>query len=411
METFFRTYEYLVAHVQAPVRRQLMDEIQWNDRLIGIKGTRGVGKTTFLLQYAKEQFAGDRSCLYVNLNTFYFTKHRIFDFAKHFFEGGGRVLLFDQIFKYPDWSHDLRLIYDELPELKVVFTGCSVMPLDEDNPELNGLVKSYNLRGFSFREFLNLTRKRDYPSLTLEEILADPEKVTLEVLKDGDPLPAFRDYLHHGFYPFFLEKRNYSENLLKTMNMMIELDILFIKQIELKYLHRIKQLFYLLALNSEQSPNVSHLASEIDTSRATVMNYIKYLYDARLINLIYPRGQSFPKKPSRILLHNTNLACCIKQGQYGEEESITQEEINETFFMNTVMKDHWVSCGDRACSFWVDNELRFRLLDEVPAFDDPLGLVQRHIHVGSTHSVIPIVSNLAAPTGRCIPLWLLGFLY
>ena len=157
MEAFFRTHRYLVEHVNAPVRRTLMDEINWNDRMIGIKGTRGIGKTTFLLQYAKERFdINDRQCLYVNMNNFYFQGHGIAEFAGEFCRRGGRVLLIDQVFKQPDWSQELRKCYDLYPNLKIVFTGSSVMRLKDENPELNGIVKSYNLRGFSFREFINL---------------------------------------------------------------------------------------------------------------------------------------------------------------------------------------------------------------------------------------------------------------
>ena len=143
METFYRTHSYLVEHTNAPVRRDLMDEIDWNDRLIGIKGTRGVGKTTFLLQYAKEKFGTDRSCLFINMNNFYFSKYTLVDFAGEFVKRGGKVLLIDQVFKYPEWSHDLRACYEKFPGLKIVFTGSSVMRLKEENPELSGIVKVF----------------------------------------------------------------------------------------------------------------------------------------------------------------------------------------------------------------------------------------------------------------------------
>ena len=157
MDAFFRTHTYLVEHTNAPVRRSLMDEIDWSHRLIGIKGTRGVGKTTFLLQYAKENFAADDTrCLYVNMNNLYFQGRGFADFAGEFSRRGGKVLLIDQVFKHPDWSHELRRCYDRYPGLKIVFTGSSVMRLKDENPELGGIVKSYNLRGFSFREYLNL---------------------------------------------------------------------------------------------------------------------------------------------------------------------------------------------------------------------------------------------------------------
>ena len=245
-EAFYRTHDYLIEHVDAPVRRLLMDEIDWNDRMIGIKGTRGVGKTTFLLQYAKENFGpGDKRCLYINTNNFYFQNVGIAEFAGDFIQHGGRVLLIDQVFKQPNWSKELRQCYDRYPQLKVVFTGSSVMRLKEENPELNGIVKSYNLRGFSFREFLNLKTGNDFKPYTLEEITNDHEHLVKQILPKASPAQFFQDYLHHGFYPFFLEHRNYSENLLKTMNMTTEVDILLIKQIELKYLTKIKKFVYM----------------------------------------------------------------------------------------------------------------------------------------------------------------------
>ena len=312
MEAFFRTHAYLVEHTNATLRRTLMDEINWDDRMIGIKGTRGVGKTTFLLQYAKENFAkGDRQCLYINMNNFYFQSRGIADFAADFVNHGGKVLLIDQVFKQPDWSSELRKCYDRYPELKIIFTGSSVMRLKDENPELNGIVKSYNLRGFSFREYLNIITGRRFKAYSLEEIISQHENLIKEILPLVSPSQHFRNYIHHGFYPFFLEQRNFSENLLKTMNMMTEVDILLIKQIDLKYLTKIKKLFYLLSLNSTKAPNISQLAQDIETSRATVMNYIKYLADARLINMMHLVGDDFPKKPSKIMMHNPNLMYAI----------------------------------------------------------------------------------------------------
>ena len=142
-----------------------MDEINWEDRLIGIKGSRGVGKTTFLLDYARERFGADnRACLYINLNHFYFTERTLVDFATAFRAKGGRVLLIDQVFKYANWSRELRYLYDTFEDLRIVFSGSSVMRLKEENPDLAGKVVSYNLRGFSFREFLNLMSGNAFPA-------------------------------------------------------------------------------------------------------------------------------------------------------------------------------------------------------------------------------------------------------
>ena len=392
METFYRTHSYLVEHTNAPVRRDLMDEIDWNDRLIGIKGTRGVGKTTFLLQYAKEKFGTDHSCLFINMNNFYFSKYTLVEFAAEFVKRGGKVLLIDQVFKYPEWSHDLRACYEMFPTLKIIFTGSSVMRLKEENPELSGIVKVYYLRGFSFREYLNLQSGNCFRAYTLQEILENHEQIAKTILRNVKPLDYFQDYLHHGFYPFFLEKRNFSENLLKTMNMMIEVDILLIKQIELKYLSKIKKLLYLLAVDGPKAPNVSQLASDIQTSRATVMNYIKYLADARLINLVYPKGEEFPKKPSKIMMHNSNLMYSIYPVK------VEEQDVLETFFANSLWKDHKIHKGDKNASFMVDEVMPFKICPEGTKIkNDP--------------DVTYALQKAEIGRGNQIPLWMFGFLY
>ena len=392
METFYRTHSYLVEHTNAPVRRDLMDEIDWNDRLIGIKGTRGVGKTTFLLQYAKEKFGTDHSCLFINMNNFYFSKYTLVEFAAEFVKRGGKVLLIDQVFKYPEWSHDLRACYEMFPTLKIIFTGSSVMRLKEENPELSGIVKVYYLRGFSFREYLNLQSGNCFRAYTLQEILENHEQIAKTILRNVKPLDYFQDYLHHGFYPFFLEKRNFSENLLKTMNMMIEVDILLIKQIELKYLSKIKKLLYLLAVDGPKAPNVSQLASDIQTSRATVMNYIKYLADARLINLVYPKGEEFPKKPSKIMMHNSNLMYSIYPVK------VEEQDVLETFFANSLWKDHKIHKGDKNASFMVDEVMPFKICPE-------------GTKIKNNPDVTYALQKAEIGRDNQIPLWMFGFLY
>ena len=394
MDAFFSTHSYLVEHTNAPVRRCLMDEIDWNDKLIGIKGTRGVGKTTFLLQYAKERYSStDKQCLYVNMNNFYFQSRGIADFAGEFYRNGGKVLLIDQVFKQPDWSRELRRCYDNYPNLQIVFTGSSVMRLKEENPELNSIVKSYNLRGFSFREFLNLQTGLQLKPYSLEEILNNHEEITNQILSKVSPTKYFLDYLHHGFYPFFLEHRNFSENLLKTMNMMTEVDILLIKQIELKYLTKIKKLFYLLALEGTKAPNISNLAKEINTSRATVMNYIKNLTDARLINLVYPVGQEFPKKPSKVILQNPNLMYAIYPIQ------VEQQQLMETFFVNTMQETCVINEGGKQGTYIVNQKHKVKICDA------------ENNKIRFSNDTIYAKYNTEVGKDNQVPLWLMGFLY
>lgn len=391
MEAFFRTHAYLVEHTVAPVRRALMDEINWHDRLIGIKGSRGVGKTTFLLQYAREHFSvNDRRCLYINMNNFYFQGKSLFDFAGEFQRIGGQVLLIDQVFKEPSWSEQLKKCYERYPNLKIIFTGSSVMRLKEENPELNGIAKSYNLRGFSLREFINLRTGLNLPQYTLSDILNRHEMIAANILKQVDPTEHLKSYIRHGYYPFFLEQTNFSENLLKTMNLMIEIDVLLIKQIELKYLNKLKKLLYLLAVNGNNAPNVSSLADDIMTSRATVMNYIKCLSDARLINIIYRRGDSYPKKPAQVILHNPNLLHAIFPRQAEEQAYM------ESFLANALWSKHEVTMGDRTCTYYVDGKIRMRVTNEEP-----------HRQSNDVYYIRP---NIIKGHDKQIPVWLFGFL-
>ena len=392
MEAFFRTHAYLVEHTNAPVRRMLMDEIDWNDRMIGIKGTRGIGKTTFLLQYAKENFdVNDRRCLYINMNNFYFQGRGIFDFAGDFYKNGGRVLLIDQVFKEPNWSKQLRDCYDKYDKLKIVFTGSSVMRLKEENPELNGIVKSYNLRGFSFREFFNLMSGNQIPAYTFDDVLMHHQEIAEAICAKGKPMAYFQDYLHHGFYPFFLEKRNFSENLLKTMNMMLEVDVLYIKQIEQSYLPKLRKLLYLLAVSAPCTPNVSQLSKEIEMSRATVMNYIKYLADARLMNMLYPKGESFPKKPAKVYMYNSNLMYPIRPME------VNMQAVRESFFYNQLLKDNQVNEGGKNAHFLVNGKYNFR--------------IEENMKVKNVPELYYAVDKMEIGTDHLIPLWLFGFLY
>lgn len=392
MEAFYKTHEYLVEHVQSPVRRLLMDEIDWTHRLIGIKGSRGVGKTTFLLQYAKEHFGLDRSCLYINFNNFYFAQHSLVEFAEEFYLQGGRTLLLDQTFKYENWSKELRVCYDRFSDLHIVFSGSSVMRLKEDNEDIQDVVASYNLRGFSFREFLNLQTGTTFPAYTLNEIMHNHVQLANDISQQVHPLDYFPDYLHHGFYPFFLEQRNFSENLIKTMNMMLEVDILLIKQIELKYLSKIRKLLYLIMSNAPATLNVSNLSKEIETSRATIMNYIKYLKDARLLNLLYSEGDEYPKKPNQVYVHNTNLMYAVNSG------NVDKVAERKTFFYNALHARHKVNICKYQLDFCIDQQHHFKCENKPES--------------GKHYSkVIYATDDIEIGNKNIIPLWLFGFLY
>lgn len=394
METFYNSHAYLMEHFQAPVRRSLMDTIDWSYRMIGIKGPRGVGRTSFLLQYAKENFDVQlRQCLYVNLNNFYFQAHGIVDFAGRFVARGGQVLLIDQAFKLPDWREQLVECYHRYPYLRIVYSTTSVnMGEGDDNTELSAISRTYVLHGFSFREFVNLESHENFDAYTLDQILLDHEHLMQGILSKIKPWKYFESYLQHGYYPFFLENHNFTEALLKAMNNMIEVDLLLNKQIELKYLSRIKKLFYLLAIGDPASPNVSRLAQEINTSRATVMNYLKYLEETRLINMVYHEGESYPKKPAAVYLHDPNLVSALY------EENMSEQTIMETYFVNCLWRHHIVNKGHRNGMFRINNTTNICVCDKAR-------------RVRTAADTIYVKYNTEIGRENEIPLWLFGFLY
>lgn len=313
------------------------------------------------------------------------------DFVAEFRAKGGKVLLIDQVFKYPGWSKELHYCYDNYPDIRIVFSGSFVMRLKEENPDLSGKVVSYNLRGFSFREYLNLMVGTSFPVYSFDEVMKDHTIIAESICSQVKPMAFFQDYLRHGYYPFFLEKRNFSENLLKTMNMMLEVDVLYIKQIEQSYLPKFRKLLYLLAISAPCAPNVSQLSKDIKTSRATVMDYIKYLTDARLMNMLYTEGETFPKKPAKVYMHNTNLMYPIRP------ETVNVQAVRETFFYNNLHKGHKLNVGAKNAQFMIDKAYNFKIEESSRIRNNP--------------DLYYAVDKVETGHENLIPLWLFGFLY
>jgi predicted AAA+ superfamily ATPase len=304
---------------------------------------------------------------------------------------GGKVLLIDQIFKYPGWASELAYCYDNYLDLQIIFAGSSVLRLKDEHSPIANKVVSYNLRGFSFREFLELQTGLQFDSYSLEDIIREHPDIAHEISSRVRPLAFLEDYFHHGFYPFHLEKRNFSENLLKTMNMMLEVDVLSINQIELSYLPKLRKLLYLLSVTAPGSPNISQLSIDIETSRATVMNYIKYLKDARLINLLYPESEDFPKKPVQLYLQNPNLLYATRM------INVEPQALRETFFYNQVHKDYKVNVSSKNTQFLIDGQYNFYIGDRIKGKFDP--------------DIYYAIDGIEAGERKVIPLWLFGFLY
>ena len=410
LDAFFRIHDFLVARASMPIRRLLMDEINWDDRLIAIKGGRGVGKTDFMLTRAKEveewwrnqpepetkgrrrrkSLKDIRPCLYVSLNDFYFTENTLVDFAASFVKAGGRYLFLDQIFKYPNWSKELKRCYMRFKELHIVFCATPVMDIEEDNHDISEIVRTYNLRGFSFREYLNLQTGLQFRSYTLEEILQRHASISREICERVHPLDYFKAYLTHGYYPSYLEEKSFDASLLKVMNSQLEVDVLMIKQIDVACLHKLRKLLYILMREAPSALNISNISEEIGLSRATTMNYVKYLKDSRLINLLYMEDKTFPMKPTKVYMHNTNVAKMMFTRE------LSPMDLYETCFYTFVHGGHKLNATDRSAMFIIDNKYYFDVREKASSRD----------------TIRPTaVGELETGRGNMIPLWLLGFLY
>ncbi|MFW5755349.1 MAG: ATP-binding protein [Tangfeifania sp.] len=391
MEFFQHIHKTLLEGGYPTLKRELQKSIDWSERLICIKGLRGVGKTTFLLDYLREKYPEDKDVLYVNLNNFYFTKRKIISFADEFAKRGGKILILDQIQKYPEWSAELRRCYDELPHLKIIFTSSPVLRIVEDNPDLQGKAKVYHLEGLSFREYLNHVTKNEFRLYTYEEILKNHEKIAAEIVNKVRPLAHFNNYLENGYFPYFIENPNfYTNKLLKQVNLALEIDVPYINQIELKYLSKLRKLLHIIASETPFSPNVSKLATAIETSRATVMNYLRYLKNAKLIYLLHSNnGEDEMKKPDKVYMHNTNLLYAIAPN------NTNKLNLRHTFFYNQMAYAHAVKSSNKA-DFMIDDKYHF--------------VVGGH-KTEPGRGVYAASDMIEAGRGKKIPLWLFGFLY
>ena len=391
MEFFQYTHKTLLEGGYPTLKRELQKSIDWAERLICIKGFRGVGKTTFLLDYLRKEYPKDKDVLYVNLNNFYFTKRTIISFADEFAKKGGKILLLDQIQKYPEWSAELRRCYEELPDLKIIFTSSPVLRIVEENPDLQGKAKVNHLEGLSFREYLNHVTGNEFRLYTFEEILKNHEQIANEIVTKIRPLAHFNDYLKYGYFPYFIENPNfYTNQLLKHVNLALEIDVPYINQIELKYLSKLRKLLHIIASETPFSPNVSKLATSIETSRATVMNYLRYLKNAKLIHLLYSNNdEDEMKKPDKVYMHNTNLLYAIAP------MNTDKLNLRHTFFYNQMAYAHAVKSSAKA-DFMIDDKYHF--------------VVGGH-KTEPGRGVYAASDMIEAGSGKKIPLWLFGFLY
>ncbi|KIO46016.1 MULTISPECIES: AAA family ATPase [Sanguibacteroides] len=391
MESLRITHDILLKERTSTIRRGLLDVIDCRARLIAIKGSRGVGKTNFLLAFCKEYYEDDPSCLYVNINNLFFATEGLFHFVERFYKLGGKVLLLDQVHKYPDWDKELREAYDHFPELRIVFTASSIVRI-KSNKYLHGIVEMYNLSGLSFREFLELETGHKFPVFAFEEILEHHEEIVDRILDRVRPLAHFGNYLKYGYYPIYLEEKSHIDYLLKNINLTLEFDIPYNNQIELKYLTKLKQLLYIVA-NDNNNVNISKLSHEIGVSRATVLNYLHYMKNARLLTLLFDKESDDENglKPNQVYLHNPNLlnAVCL--------DNTDAATVRKTFLVSQLCPVASLNYSENA-DFLVNGRYDILVRQEGD---------KRRIK----DNLIIMTDMIERGKKNIVPLWLTGFVY
>ncbi|MGN6493534.1 MAG: ATP-binding protein [Agriterribacter sp.] len=392
---FEKSYKKL-DRVTTRFRRHLLEEIDFTSRMIGIKGARGAGKTTLLLQYAHKELPLDRRVLYASLDDLWFTENKLVELADAFVKQGGRYLLLDEVHRYPGWSQELKNIYDDEPDLSVIFTGSSIMHLDKARADLSRRAVMYELRGLSFREYLSLTTDVLHKKLNWEDLLKDHVMIARSIVQTVRPLEHFTAYLQHGYYPYFLENINlYPQKLEETISLALSTDLPALHDLTPGSIEKIRQLLYIIAESAPFKPNISKLSERIGVTRNTLISFLHHLEDLRIINNLYhsASGIGALQKPEKIFLHHPNL-------QYALAYSGTNiGNIRESFFVNQVAAIKTVTYTSEG-DFAVDRDMfevggKDKQQQQVKNFKQSF-VAADGIEIGHEHK---------------IPLWMFGLLY
>ena len=377
--------------------RSLYKNIDWNSRLIGIKGARGTGKTTMLLQYLIQLDLPKTQKLYISLDDIYFTNHSLVEVGKAFYLQGGKILALDEVHKYPNWSQEIKNLYDRYNDLKIIFTGSSIVDITKNEGDLSRRAVMYELKGLSFREYLDLAEDIRFNELSLEEIL-DEDFVFSELFpSDFKPYEYFNKYLKTGYYPFFLESKiTYYQRLKQLVRLVVELDMAEIKGLDIRQSKKILQLLYIISQQVPFSPNLSDLARKTTIHRNSLNDYLYYLEEARLLYLLQLKNYSVAslQKPEKIYLNNTNLLYALS------EDNPNSGTIREVFFYNQLAGLHQISQSKEA-DFLVDNKYTFEIG----------GKNKTMTQIKDVENSWLVKDDIIQPTGRTIPLWMFGFLY
>jgi predicted AAA+ superfamily ATPase len=402
IERFFNIQKDLANSVALDFRRYLTGEIDFGERLIGIVGARGTGKTTLLIQYYKKEFLTPEDCLYISADNIYVISEGLFDIAESFFKYGGKVLLIDEIHKYPNWAQELKNIYDSFPGKKVIFSGSSMLDIVKRKVDLSRRAVIYNMKGLSFREFLEISENIVLEPLELQDIVENHITLANGIAGKIEILKHFKEYLRKGYYPYFIEsprEANYFNKLNNALEKILYEDIPSVFNVKASSIPLLKKMIYLVASSHPFQLNVEALSQDLKVSRGSLYLFIEYLEKAGIFNLLYPgtSGKKIVRKPEKIYLENPNLVYLISE-RTGFEYEIGA--VREIFFANQLKAKHSVIAGTRA-DFIVNEEYVFEVggkskkAKQVDLSKEEF-LVKDGIEIGSHH---------------VIPLWLFGMMY
>lgn len=395
-------HKVLLGRVSLKHKRYLYKKIDWSQRLIGILGQRGQGKTTMMLQYIKEHYADDSSALYISLDNPYFQTLSLLDFAQEFSQLGGKVLFIDEVHKYKDWSIHIKLIYDML-DIKVIFSGSSILKMTKQDGDLSRRSLVYHLENMSFREYLSITDTIDLPTYTLEELLENHIQIATTITAQIKPIKLFREYMEYGAYPFILEdKAFYHQRIIQVIMLILETDLPYINAIEIAQISKLKKLLYMLAVSVPFIPNIVDLAQATNISRPKIYEYLKYLEDAKIITSLrtQEKGYKIMSKPEKLYMNNPSIS-------YALSASSDKGSLRESFFVNQIKNYYGKRFLDDA--IWASKVGDF-LVEERYVFEVG-GKNKSFKQIKDIPNSYVAADDIEIGFGNKIPLWLFGFLY
>ena len=403
MDTLFRKSDRLLANTSTDIVREKMGEIHWNSRLITIIGAKGVGKSTLIKQYLKLNYPpGDRRVLYCSADTVDFSTRKLVELAEEFVIQGGELLAIDEIHKYKpgttDWSREIKEIYELFPDLKMIVSGSSLLRLKEGDSDLSRRAVKYTMPGLSFREALRFYHALSFPVWTLEDILAHPYDLWQMVSSKCKPVALFKEYLEKGYYPFLLEgEGEYYTKIEQVVNYIIETELPQICKVDVANVRKLQALIAMICCETPFELNANKIATALEIGRDTVVEYLKYLGDAKVLNLLYSDKKRIGKlsKPDKVYLENPNILYALAPAK------VEIGTLRETFAVDCLSEFHVVEYGKTQGDFKVDSKYTFEIGGRSKDFSQIAGMKDSYI----------FADDWDMPDGAKLPLWMLGFLY